>query len=126
LSAVAYAITWQSIGLRARMIRRQRRPDPPPAAHCRSWCIESHISWSLLATMIDTWWPEINAFVATKTTNARTEGYNRLVKTVKRAGCGFRSRQLRTPDTIALHPHPACGNPDFMLIPALKIEEPSH
>lgn len=41
--------------------------------------------------MIDTWWPEINAFVATKTTNARTEGYNRLVKTVKRADCGFRN-----------------------------------
>jgi transposase len=48
-------------------------------------------SWSPLATMIDTWWPEINAFIATKTTNARTEGYNRLVKTVKRVGCGFRN-----------------------------------
>jgi len=33
-----------------------------------------------LAATIDTWWPEINAFVATGITNARTEGYNRLVK----------------------------------------------
>ena len=31
---------------------------------------------------------EINAFIHTGITNARTEGYNRLVKQVKRAGCG--------------------------------------
>ena len=36
-------------------------------------------------------------------TNARTEGYNRLVKQVKREGCGFRNRALATPDTIPLH-----------------------
>jgi len=29
--------------------------------------------------------------VLTGITNARTEGYNRLVKTVKRAACGFRN-----------------------------------
>jgi transposase len=44
-----------------------------------------------LAATVDTWWPEINAFVATGITNARTEGYNRLVKQVKRAACGFRN-----------------------------------
>ena len=42
---------------------------------------------------IDTWWPEINAFVQTGITNARTEGYNRLVKQVKRSGCGSRNRE---------------------------------
>ncbi|MDI3313936.1 MAG: transposase [Mycobacterium sp.] len=45
-----------------------------------TWCIDSHIPELLtLAATIDTWWPEINAFVATGITNARTEGYNRLV-----------------------------------------------
>ena len=58
-----------------------------------SWCIDSQIPELLtLATTIDTWWPEINAFVTTGITNARTEGHNRLVKQVKRAGCGFRNR----------------------------------
>ena len=58
------------------------------------WCIDSQIPELLtLATTIDTWWPEINAFLATGITNARTEGYNRLVKQVKRVGCGFRNRE---------------------------------
>jgi transposase len=57
-----------------------------------AWCIDSQIPELLtLATTIDTWWPEINTFIATAITNARTEGYNRLVKQVKRAACGFRN-----------------------------------
>lgn len=57
-----------------------------------AWCIDSQIPELLaLATTVDTWWPEINAFIATGITNARTEGYNRLVKQVKRGACGFRN-----------------------------------
>lgn len=57
------------------------------------WCIDSQIPELLtLASTVDTWWPEINAFIQTGITNARTEGYNRLVKQVKRVGCGFRNR----------------------------------
>lgn len=59
-----------------------------------SWCIDSHIPELLtLAATVDTWWPEINAFLTTGITNARTEGYNRLVKQVKRVACGFRNRE---------------------------------
>jgi transposase len=59
-----------------------------------TWCIDSHIpELHTLAATIDTWWPEINAFVQTGITNARAEGYNRLVKQVKRVGCGFRNRE---------------------------------
>jgi transposase len=29
--------------------------------------------------------------LTTRTTNARTEGSNRIIKQVKRAGCGFRN-----------------------------------
>jgi transposase len=57
-----------------------------------TWCIDSQIPELLtLASTVDAWWPEINAFIQTGITNARTEGYNRLVKAVKRAGCGFRN-----------------------------------
>jgi len=59
-----------------------------------AWCIDSQIPELLtLATTVDTWWPEINAFVTTGITNAGTEGYNRLVKQVKRVACGFRNRE---------------------------------
>ncbi len=58
-----------------------------------AWCIDSQIPELLtLAGTVDTWWPEINSFVRTGITNGRTEGYNRLVKQVKRVGCGFRNR----------------------------------
>ena len=58
--------------------RWRSAPDAPPAARFRSWCIDSQIPELLtLATTIDAWWPEINAFVTTGITNARTEGYNR-------------------------------------------------
>lgn len=62
-----------------------------------AWCINSGIPELLtLARTIDTWWPQINAFVTTGITNARTEGYNRLVKQVKRSACGFRSHANST------------------------------
>ncbi len=57
-----------------------------------AWCIDSDIPELLtLAGTVDTWWPEINAFITTGITNAKTEGYNRLVKQVKRSACGFRN-----------------------------------
>ncbi len=59
-----------------------------------SWHIDSMIPELVtLARTVDAWWPAINAFVLTGITNARTEGYNRLAKTVKRAACGFRNRE---------------------------------
>jgi transposase len=59
-----------------------------------AWCIDSQIPELLtLAITVDTWWPEIHAFLTTGITNARTEGYNRLLKQVKRVGCGFRNRE---------------------------------
>lgn len=56
------------------------------------WCVDSQIPELLaLARTVDAWWPEIHAFLTSGVTNARTEGYNRLVKQVKRVGCGYRN-----------------------------------
>jgi transposase len=44
-----------------------------------------------LATTIETWWPAIAVALAERVTNARTEGFNRIIKQVKRVGCGFRN-----------------------------------
>jgi transposase len=42
-----------------------------------------------LAETVDTWWTEIEAFCRLNITNARTEGSNRSIKSIKRVGCGF-------------------------------------
>jgi transposase len=44
-----------------------------------------------LAHTVEAWWPEILAFLQLRVTNARTEGYNRTIKTIKRVGCGYRN-----------------------------------
>jgi transposase len=56
------------------------------------WCASTTIDeLHTLAGTVETWWPEIEAFIDTGITNAKTEGFNRLVKQVKRSGCGFRN-----------------------------------
>ena len=44
-----------------------------------------------LAKTIQTWWPAILVALTEHVTNARTEGFNRIIKQVKRAGCGYRN-----------------------------------
>ncbi len=44
-----------------------------------------------LATTIETWWPAIAVFLELGVTNARTEGYNRIIKQTKQVACGFRN-----------------------------------
>ena len=59
-----------------------------------SWCATTNIpELHRLATTIETWWPAILAFLHTGLTNARTEGFNRLIKQVKRVACGFRNTE---------------------------------
>ncbi len=55
-----------------------------------------------LATTIQAWWTEIEGFLELGLTNARTEGYNRVIKQVKRVGCGFRN-QTHYQQRIMLH-----------------------
>jgi transposase len=44
-----------------------------------------------LATTIQTWWPAILVALTHDVTNARTEGFNRIIKQTKRVGCGYRN-----------------------------------
>jgi len=55
-----------------------------------------------LAQTIQTWWPEIEAFLRLRVTNARTEGTNRVIKQIKRTGCGYRN-QANYERRIILH-----------------------
>jgi len=52
-----------------------------------------------LATTVQTWWPQIEAFIHTGITNAASEGINRVVKLEARTAYGFRNptnQRLRT------------------------------
>jgi transposase len=52
-----------------------------------------------LATTVQTWWPQILAFIQTGITNAGSEGTNRVIKTIARDAYGFRNpvnQRLRT------------------------------
>ncbi|MDX6284147.1 MAG: transposase [Kribbellaceae bacterium] len=44
-----------------------------------------------LARTVQTWWPAILVALTEQVTNARTEGFNRIIKQTKRVGCGFRN-----------------------------------
>jgi transposase len=44
-----------------------------------------------LATTVETWWPAILVALTEDVTNARTEGFNRIIKQTKRVACGFRN-----------------------------------
>jgi transposase len=44
-----------------------------------------------LANTIQTWWPAILVALTHDISNARTEGFNRIIKQVKRVGCGYRN-----------------------------------
>jgi transposase len=60
-----------------------------------------------LAHTIETWWPAILVALTEGITNARTEGFNRIIKQTKRVGCGYKvGRQLSAP-----YPQPYRGHP---------------
>ena len=44
-----------------------------------------------LRKTIDAWWPQIETFILTRVTNAKTEAANVTIKNIKRAGRGYRS-----------------------------------
>ncbi|MGN9841775.1 transposase [Nonomuraea sp. H19] len=85
-------------GLRSRPPRRAQ--GPPRLFRFYDRCAASDLpELERLATTIETWWPEILAFIRTGITNAGSEGTNRAIKTTARDAYGFRNpenQRLRT------------------------------
>ena len=55
--------------------------------------IDAHLPEATrLAKTVETWWPAILIALTHNVSNARTEGFNRIIKQTKRVGCGFRSQ----------------------------------
>jgi transposase len=56
------------------------------------WCADADIpELHRLAGTVETWWPQIEAFLHTGVTNAASEGINRLIKLEARNAYGFRN-----------------------------------
>ena len=54
--------------------------------------IDAHLpETTRLAGTIQTWWPAVLTALTAEVDNARTEGFNRIIKQVKRVGCGYRN-----------------------------------
>ncbi|MEV0217802.1 transposase [Micromonospora sp. NPDC050695] len=73
-----------------------------------------------LATTIETWWPQIHAFLTTGITNAGSEGTNRVIKTVARDAYGFRN-----PENSGYAPAPPPPTATADTSTPLNFEEPS-
>jgi transposase len=60
---------------------------------------DQHVTWAAtrettrLKKTIDGWWPEIETFIETRATNAKTEAANVSIKHIKRTGRGYRSAE---------------------------------
>lgn len=90
--------------LRDLLATARTSPDRERIGHLRwkflTWCADSDIpEVRQLATTVDRWWAEIEAFIHTGHSNAKSEGINRMIKLVARAAHGFRNptnQRLRT------------------------------
>jgi transposase len=80
-----------------------------------AWCADAGIAeLERLADTISTWWSAIEAFIHTKITNAKSEGYNRVVKLDARNAYGYRNpanQRLRTRCATTRRAR-GCLNPD--------------
>jgi transposase len=54
-----------------------------------AWAVKERLR--RLAGTIQTWWPAVLTALLADVDNARTEGFNRIIKQVKRTGCGYRN-----------------------------------
>src|SRR5215470_2139645 len=75
-------------------------PSPSGGTDFYTRCADSGLpELHRLATAVETWWPQILAFIHTGITNAGSEGTNRVIKTIARDAYGFRNpenQRLRT------------------------------
>ncbi|MGC9539256.1 ISL3 family transposase [Streptomyces sp. UG1] len=63
-----------------------------------------------LTTTVDRWWSEIEAFIDTGHSNAKSEGINRVIRLVARAAFGFRNADNQRLRTRYLFAVSLCGS----------------
>jgi transposase len=93
---------------RLRMLLAEREPSKMRLADFYEAAIDAQLPEATrLAETIQTWWPAILVPLIENVSNARTEGFNRVIKQTKRVGCGYRQRDQLS----AAYPHPHRGHP---------------
>jgi transposase len=79
---------------RLRLLLREREPSKIRwrLADFYEAAIDAHLPEATrLAGTVQTWWPAVLTALLADVDNARTEGFNRIIKQVKRTGCGYRN-----------------------------------
>jgi transposase len=79
---------------RLRLLLREREPSKIRwrLADFYEAALDAHLPEATrLASTVQTWWPAIFTALINDVDNARTEGFNRIIKQVKRTGCGHRN-----------------------------------
>ncbi|HKF88471.1 MAG TPA: ISL3 family transposase [Propionibacteriaceae bacterium] len=79
---------------RLRMLLKQREPSKircRPADFYDAAIDAQMAETTRLAKTIQAWWPAILVALTHDVSNARTEGFNRVIKQTKRVGCGYRN-----------------------------------
>jgi transposase len=79
---------------RLRLLLKEREPSKIwwRLADFYDAAIEANVTETTrLANTIQTWWPAILVALTHDVSNARTEGFNRIIKQTKRVGCGYRN-----------------------------------
>ena len=77
-----------------------------------------------LAGTVETWWPTIEAYLRLRVTNARTEGYNRKIKQIKRVAVGFAIRLPTNAVSCSTTPRPRRNDHRAEPTVTLHREEP--
>jgi hypothetical protein len=87
-----------------------------------TWCVNSDIpEVRQLASTVDRWWPEIEAFIDTGHSNAKSEGINRVIKLVARNASGFRNPDHQRPRTHSVTTRRARGHLRTAQLSLVKI-----
>lgn len=87
----------QSFTMTTEEIPARASPAEPREIRSRLWdfyaaCTDADMpETTRLAGTIEQWWPTILTFLLHRVSNARTEGFNRITKQVRRACCGYRN-----------------------------------
>jgi transposase len=78
-------------------LRRLLACTTPADARAQRTTFDRYVAWAAmpettrLRKTIDAWWPQIETFILTRVTNAKTEAANLTIKNIKRTGRGYRS-----------------------------------
>ena len=85
-------IYWLCQDFRKILIPEKRLERTEVAAQLVDWCTKARKHLGHFVKTLETWWTEVLNACLHPLNNGRAEGFNNLIKMIKRQGCGYRNR----------------------------------